>query len=336
MDSKLLPDHDFRLRISQDVIKHLSAGPAPPPGFNNLKATNTDLLKYGLPVRPDKTNNPRLRAKWERAMSRPLKFVPPTVKINNIVHPPKSAGTGGSAGAINNNIWSGAVITQPPPGKKFDIISASWIVPNAYPPQSAKVGNGWKDGTYQSWAWIGIDGWNTSGVLQTGTASYVTVANGQITQQGAYPWFEWFPALEMAFTDLTVKPGDVVSAVVCGAAGSTSGFVGLTNVSSGQATSTTIPSPKLGIAVQGLTAEWVMEDPSYANLTPQPFADYGATFFYDTIASSVDSTGSQESDLTSATLINMTTTGTASGVEESTALIENHEVLMVYAFNHNP
>jgi len=39
-------------------------------GFDPMKATNTDLLKYGYPPRPDK-QCPRLRALWERSVIRP-------------------------------------------------------------------------------------------------------------------------------------------------------------------------------------------------------------------------------------------------------------------------
>ena len=63
--------------------------------------------------------------------------------------------------------------------------------------------------------------------------------------------------------------------------------------------------------LQGTTAEWIMEDPSYVDSSgthPWPMPDFGATFFYDAIAGSK----TQERDIDDATLVNMTSGSTTS------------------------
>jgi hypothetical protein len=266
-----------------------------------------------------------------------MTIVPPTLEpTGRIRYPKKVTETDGVVHALQSNSWSGAVIPNPPTGRTFSMVTGSWIVPNAYPPQSAKQGNGWKDGLYESSAWVGIDGWGTPSVLQTGTVSKCQVSGGKIVSQDAYAWLEWFPAGEVRFTQLAVKPGDVMNAVVCGGAATAVGYVGLQNISSGVVTGLTdINTPK-GTVLSNKTVEWVLEDDTIGSSLGL-FPDYGATFFFGAICTSTAPDGSlQEQDLNSATVIDMTTSGSSSGTEESTGLVLKNEVLMCYAFNHAP
>jgi hypothetical protein len=318
-----------RTKFTEDLLASLPPSVLPPLGFNPLTATNAELMKYGLPARPDKTALPKHSAVWERIMSRPLHVVAPKYQLNKTVHRPKSAADTNASNAT----WSGAVLSSPPSGQTFYSISASFIVPNAYPPPSARVSaTTWQDGSYDCSIWIGIDGYGTAGVLQTGVTCQVTVSGGQITSQSAAPWFEWYPAYEVGFSNFSVKPGDLVHCVVCGGTGSTSGYCAISNLSSGISTSTTIPSPQNGIVIQGVTAEWIAEDPTEEpSGTPWPFPDYGATFFYDTLCASRGAAGVTENDLSSATLLNIVQGGSTM----STVVQETPGSLLLYAFTNS-
>jgi hypothetical protein len=336
MASALEMDAVTRRQITRTMIDNIKKPETPPEGFNHLKATNTELLKYGLPPRPDKTQYPKLAALWESMLSRPLTVVFPEFKINDTVHHPQNANPqNGSGGNAQNSIWSGAVINTPPAGETFYTITGAWIVPNAYPPPSASVGNGkFTPGTYQSWTWVGLDGWNTPAVLQGGTQSICTVgSNGSISSHTAAFWIEWYPSSEITLS-LAVSPGDMVQCVVCGQS-TTEGTITLINTSAGTSTPSiplSNPSSKQGVPLPllGATAEWVMEDPSNATtLVPLPFANYGSTFFFNTICASKNSSGNgQESNLSNAFLLDMAQGGTVM----ATTVEENSEVFLSYAY----
>jgi hypothetical protein len=166
---------EARLELTKNMIKTMPPIKTPPPGFDYTKASNTELLENGLPPRPDKEKNPELRKLWEKIMARKLTFVKPELKINeSFIHRPLSRvdflerelpTDKGVTANSSNLIWSGAVLPNPPTNQKFDIISGSWIVPDAYPPPSAKKSDGtWSDGTWSCCTWIGIDGYGTEGV----------------------------------------------------------------------------------------------------------------------------------------------------------------------------
>jgi len=88
--------------------------------------------------------------------------------------------------------WSGYAIT----GGPFTAVTGSWVV--------ASVAASRKS-TYSS-SWVGIDGFNNSNLIQTGTEQ--DYYNGQ-THYGA--WWEILPAAETPIS-MTVLPGDVMSA----------------------------------------------------------------------------------------------------------------------------
>ena len=211
-------EHGARLELSQNFLQGIKQAPPPPEGFKPMSASNSDLLKYGFPPRPDKNASPKASTMWAKMMSRPHNYVPLKFSINTdrVRHP---QGATSNLPTTTSTNWSGAVISSPPAGQTFYAISASWIVPDAYPPQSAKSGNTFKDGTYQCSVWVGIDGWygpeNTE-LIQMGTSSRAVVTNGQVTQS-AYAWFEWYPAYESPI-DFSVKPGDLIHVLVCGGA----------------------------------------------------------------------------------------------------------------------
>jgi len=129
-----------RLSLTKKHLPHLKSLPAPPVGFEPLKATNDELIAAGLPHRPDPEKQPGLYAKWT-ALLRGLK--------------PVVDQAGPSANSTSTN-WSGAVDMSLGAGDSYVTVSGSWTVPNAYPPDSAKLATGgWKDGTYLCVSWVG-------------------------------------------------------------------------------------------------------------------------------------------------------------------------------------
>jgi Peptidase A4 family len=292
--------------------------------FDAVRADDRELIRYGLPPRPNPDLLPRHFDKWTRALSQPIRSVRPAFTVTGVVHVPVAQLTEDN---VNSATWSGAVVQSPPPSETFKTVSARWIVPNAWPPASAWNGNGWNNGTYHCSTWVGIDGWNgINELLQGGTASEVVVSGGQITSQRTYAWFEWWPAGEIAFTNLTVKPGDLVNCLVCAPNDSTHGFVSILNEGSRQTASTGITAPG-NSSLAGTTAEWITEDPS-SNNQPYPMPDYGATFFYDALAGS----RTQERDISNAVLVNMV----SGGATLSAAAAENNRALLTYAGDHGP
>ena len=321
-------DPEARYELTQQFIKNLKPAVVPPKGFEPLKASNSELAKYGYPARPDKDTRPKHFEKWTSFLSRPIQVVAPEFAIVRTGRQPAAATTKGdaSANATSSN-WSGAVIMNPPSGTRFNSVSASWVVPNAWPPLSAWTGSGWKDGSWESVTWVGIDGYTAQqSILQAGTKSVVTVKNGNVTHT-SWAWFEWFPAYEIQFSNFQVSPGDTVHVMVCSLSSPSQGIAIVNNISSNKGTSTNVSAPTPASALVGKNAEWIVEDDTLGS-SLAPFSDYGAEFFYDCLAGA----GQDEENISNATLVNMV----QNGVTVSTAVMETPSVLMTYTGDAGP
>lgn len=105
------------------------------------------------------------------------------------------------ARAIKNDTtsanWSGYVLTGGTGA--FRSVSSSWIEPPAVCPDS---------GTEYAAFWVGLDGYDSDSVEQTGTDSDCTSGKPDY-----YGWYEMFPAPPVYFTN-PVSPGDRISASV--------------------------------------------------------------------------------------------------------------------------
>ena len=117
---------------------------SPPPGFDPLVATASELEQYGFPVRP---NHPSLLKLYQRVFARlkgRLNYIEPAFRVIR----DKSHGPPPSAGVYTGDNWSGGVV-QPPLGKSFNQVMGEWVVPNAYPKPGEVFLNSY---------WIGLDG----------------------------------------------------------------------------------------------------------------------------------------------------------------------------------
>ncbi|PMD38638.1 concanavalin A-like lectin/glucanase [Hyaloscypha variabilis F] len=321
----IVVDDENRSILSQNVLKTLRSPTAAPKDFDPLTASNADLVKYGFPARPDETKWPAHFQKWKRFVNTPAYFVAPTVTVLKTGRQPAANKVLATANATSSN-WSGGVVMSPPPGETFVSVSASWVVPNPWPPLSAWNGKGWNDGSWESVAWVGIDGWSAQhSILQAGTKSVVTVTGGTVTHQ-CWAWFEWYPAFEMVFSGFPVLAGDTVEVLVC-ATTPTTGYASVHNTTANLYTSTAVDAPNAAAALQGQNAEWILEDDTIGS-SEAPFSDYGAVFFYDCLAATKD----KEVNVSNATLVNMVQ-GTTT---VSTAVEESPSVLMTYSGDSGP
>jgi hypothetical protein len=153
-------------------------------------------------------------------------------------------------GAASSYNWSGYAVTGAN-GSVQDVRGA-WIVPSVT----------CDSGTEYSSFWIGIDGFNSSTVEQIGTD-----ADCHSGSPAYYAWFEFYPHPMFTINNLSVKPGDHMSAHVQYARRQFT--VTITNDTTGQSFST---STRVNSA-QRSSAEWVAEAPSSAGGI-LPLADF--------------------------------------------------------------
>jgi hypothetical protein len=113
-------------------------------------------------------------------------------------HPRISAarpGGGGSSTGWASSNWSGYAKT----GGPFTSATGRWNVPSVTPSHKA---------TYSS-SWVGIDGFNNSSLIQTGTEQ--DYYNGSAHYAA---WWEILPAAETVIPTITPNPGDVMTASI--------------------------------------------------------------------------------------------------------------------------
>lgn len=161
------------------------------------------------------------------------------------------------AGSFNSLNWSGYAVT----GSSGSVTDAkgSWTVP-------VIVGTCPSMNQYSSF-WVGIDGFNSNTVEQTGTDS--DCHNGTPTY---YAWYEFYPHPAFPINSLTIHPGDHVSAEALYNGGRF--VVTITDSTTGQSFST---SSKVRGAHRS-SAEWIAEAPSSRGGI-LPLADFGTVYF---------------------------------------------------------
>jgi len=175
------------------------------------------------------------------------------------------ASLGSSAQAVNCPLpaaqctgsynWGGYAVA--PPAGGVTQVRGSWIVPyitGSNPTTCPDIQGTWDDSS----VWIGIDGFNTDTVEQTGTASDCFYG-----ETSYYAWYEFYPAATIVLPG-TVNPGDQISAVVTYAGVDSSGvptfYTSITDFTerwSVTSPTTEVPGAELG------SAEWIDESAYY-------------------------------------------------------------------------
>ncbi|TLY17450.1 MAG: hypothetical protein E6K86_01960 [Thaumarchaeota archaeon] len=156
-------------------------------------------------------------------------------------------------GAATSTNWSGYAVTGPA-GSVTDA-KGSWIVPSVICSSAA---------SYSSF-WVGIDGFGSNTVEQTGTDS--DCQNGIPTY---YAWYEFYPGPAFLITGITVRPGDRISAEAI----YSSGLVTVTITDTTTAQSFTTSG---GAGALRSSAEWIAEAPSSAGGV-LPLANFGTAY----------------------------------------------------------
>jgi len=166
-------------------------------------------------------------------------------------------------GSFQSTNWSGYAVT----GASGSVSDAkgSWTVP-------AIQGSCTSTNQYSSF-WVGIDGFSSGTVEQTGTDS--DCQNGVPTY---YAWYEFFPHPSFLISGLTISPGDHISAEAH--FNGRSFVVTITDTSTGHSFST---AAKVRGA-QRSSAEWIAEAPSSSGGI-LPLANFG------TVSYGTDNTG---------------------------------------------
>jgi len=179
-------------------------------------------------------------------------------------HPMVSSGGSSAAGAAGNSAivravkstnWSGYAVHT----GKYRNVSATWIEPTAHCPLP-------KAKQYSAF-WVGLDGYNSQSVEQTGTDSDCSGPTPHY-----YGWYEMFPAAPVFFKT-QVKPGNEMSASVTFSGTDTYTIV-LKNLSRGW--THTIVKHETGLARS--SAEVITEAPSSTSGV-LPLADFGTVTF---------------------------------------------------------
>jgi hypothetical protein len=171
--------------------------------------------------------------------------------------------------------WSGYAVT----GSGFTSAKGSWTVPSV---NCAKTPN-----TYASF-WVGIDGWTSSTVEQTGTDSD---CNG--SSPSYYAWYEFYPKGSVNISSVTVAPGDQMSAAVTYSGSEFT--ITITNQTTGKTYS---KSSRVNSAKR-TSAEWIAEAPCCTRGGGiLPLADFGTVYLgadYTGISGNNDATDSSVS-----------------------------------------
>ncbi|MGA2664207.1 MAG: G1 family glutamic endopeptidase [Nitrososphaerales archaeon] len=149
-------------------------------------------------------------------------------------------------------------------------VKGSWVVPSILGSFGSSCSDSEKT-WYDMSDWIGIDGFVSQTVEQTGTAS--DCYYGQVYY---YAWYEFYPANSVLISSMTVRPGDTMSAQINYAGGLfTTTITDLTTHQSYTSPPTAVPG------AQTDSAEWIAESAYYDGflaLTPvTPVAFTGAT-----------------------------------------------------------
>ena len=167
-------------------------------------------------------------------------------------------------GSYTSTNWGGYAVT----GASGSVTSAvgSWTVPAVTAGTSRTT-------TYYSAFWVGIDGFSSSTVEQTGTISQNTGSTATY-----YAWYEFYPSPMYQITSVPVKPGDQMLATVTYTGqgrslfGRTSSAFSVTITDKTTGKSFTTSGTVSGAARS--SAEWIAEAPS-SSRGVLPLANFG-------------------------------------------------------------
>jgi hypothetical protein len=168
--------------------------------------------------------------------------------------------------------WAGYAVSGPT-GSVSDV-KGSWTVPT-YTGATCNANEFWSAAF-----WVGIDGFTSSTVEQTGTAI-------ECYESTVYylAWYDLYPASAVTISH-TVYPGDVMRAEVRYALGIF--IISISDTTTGHAWSFITAGTDSG--AERNSAEWIAEAP-FASIGELPLADFGTVYFTTDTATISGSTG---------------------------------------------
>jgi hypothetical protein len=210
---------------------------------------------------------PMHRSGWTLGFVVAILVLPAAAAVTVVVAPsaPVSNGslqTGPGAasgyGTVSSSNWAGYAVTGPSGSVSF--VQGSWVQPTVT--CTSKT-------TYSAF-WVGIDGYSSRTVEQTGTEA--DCAGGTATYSA---WYEFYPALPVPFSAVVVHPGDVFEASVTYTSSHTFKAV-LKDLTTGTSGS---HSKAVSSAVR-TSAEWIAEAPCCTGSgNPLPLSNFGTASF---------------------------------------------------------
>jgi hypothetical protein len=197
--------------------------PEPPePGFDIRGAQPRDLIRRGLPPRPDPDTSPLLAEIWDRML---LERPPESFFIPRLDFARPSADNaeprggapligGGRWGTSEN--WSGAVIAARN-DMRFAVAAAIWTVPVPQLPPGASFKNLPANDDWRASFWVGLDGHRLASQSLPQIGTTIVIEGGkQPPVFRAYAWAQWWVRNrrfgEIEITNFDVAPGDTVIA----------------------------------------------------------------------------------------------------------------------------
>lgn len=253
-----------------------------------LNLANDELVARGYPLRPDREKVAGAFATWLKVVTKPSRIVSsrsvanPSVQhsVEKPVIPTPWTFPSGFPTTQSYN-WSGVQVWQAYLNnayRAYDEVAGEWSVPTVFPETQAS--------SYSS-EWVGLDGDQTSDVVQAGTeqdANYVCYASPAgpqcmyVNTYWAFTEFVPMQSAEYVVPNFTVNPRDTILVQVwIGNPRSTpslSGayaFFNIENVTLGENTTISTPRCRLlffgtcrstMVNVTGLTADWIIERPT--------------------------------------------------------------------------
>ncbi len=217
---------------------------------------------------------------------------------------------GARSGSVSSTNWAGYAVT----GAKGSVsnVNGSWVQPTATC-TSGKSG-------YAAF-WVGIDGYSSRTVEQTGTDS-----DCKGSTPSYYAWYEFYPNPSHTISGLKISPGDTISAQVHFLGGAKF-KVTLTDVTTGKSSSTTASVRNAART----SAEWIAEAPSSVSGV-LPLSDFGTVSFgYDstsvagTNAATVGGTTAYLGGFSTAVAITMVSVSSATTVKALPSAISSDQ-----------
>ncbi len=206
---------------------------------------------------------------------------------------PKAAGlTSAASGAYESTNWSGYADTASS-GYAFNSVSATWTQPAVTTQSSSSY--------VAASFWVGLDGFNSSTVEQTGTQA--VIGSGGTVSYTA--WYELYPQVEMPV--FTVSPGDKISASVVYQPSSNEYAFNIQDITSGASYQITTINSQTASAARS-SAEWIVESPEFGTSSGSyqlaTLPDYGSFGFNNASASITGSHVNQTGSISGVTANN--------------------------------